>query len=350
MKKKIKLSPPIMLPLFRLILAPFILAAILQDKTRLALILFIFIALTSIIDSILNKKRKSQLRSIIDPLADKLLINLTAISLFIIAKLPLWVMLTFIVKDTIISLGSLVLIIRNKSTIFKENIIGKITLFFQALTLIMALLGQLDEIITYISVGLTAVSLIYTTIKSDFKLPKRKKQEYDAYKITKLLKVADFLTLGNVLSGLVAILAAINGTFTTAAIFLLIAVVFDYFDGKVARWMKNESDFGKELDSLADTISFGVAPAVFGFSIMQVESRLSLQLIAIVIFLFCGILRLARYNIMEVKGAYSGLPITFNGAIIPLVFFLNMNLKFYPYIYLILGILMVSNFKLRKVI
>ena len=90
MKKKIKLSPPIMLPLFRLILAPFILAAILQDKTRLALILFIFIALTSIIDSILNKKRKSQLRSIIDPLADKLLINLTAISLFIIAKLPLW--------------------------------------------------------------------------------------------------------------------------------------------------------------------------------------------------------------------------------------------------------------------
>ena len=55
---------------------------------------------------------------------------------------------------------------------------------------------------------------------------------------------------------------------------LLFAVVFDYADGKVARLMKREGDFGKQLDSLADTISFGVAPAIFGFSLIQTNFAL----------------------------------------------------------------------------
>ena len=59
-------------------------------------------------------------------------------------------------------------------------------------------------------------------------------------------------------------------------------------------------------------------------------------------------LRLARYNIMEFKGAYYGMPITLNGIIIPALFFAGLPIKFYPYVYLVLGILMVSSLKIKK--
>ena len=118
--------------------------------------------------------------------------------------------------------------------------------------------------------------------------------------------------------------------------------------------MHQQNTFGKELDSLADTVSFGVAPAIFGFSLMQSSSnlhqlRITFGIIAFTIFLFCGILRLARYNIMDMKGTFQGMPITLNGIIIPLAYFLNVPIKFYPYIYISLGILMVSSIRIKKV-
>ena len=125
---------------------------------------------------------------------------------------------------------------------------------------------------------------------------------------------------------------------------LILAVASDYLDGKVAKTMGQQNEFGKELDSLADTVSFGVAPAIFGFALIQTP----LALISFTIFLFCGILRLARYNIMDIKGSFAGMPITLNGVIIPLTFFLDTPIKFYPYIYLVLGILMVSSFRIKK--
>ena len=122
---------------------------------------------------------------------------------------------------------------------------------------------------------------------------------------------------------------------------------------KIAKSMQQQNTFGKELDSLSDTVSFGVAPAIFGFSLMQFASnfnqlQVTFGVIAFTIFLFCGILRLARYNIMDIKGAFQGMPITLNGIIIPLAYFLNISIKFYPYIYLTLGILMVSSFRVKK--
>ena len=59
-------------------------------------------------------------------------------------------------------------------------------------------------------------------------------------------------------------------------------------------------------------------------------------------------MRLARYNIMDLKGSFQGMPITLNGIIIPLTYFLKVPIKFYPYIYLMLGILMVSSFRVKK--
>ena len=174
-------------------------------------------------------------------------------------------------------------------------------------------------------------------------------KKFENYKITKLIKTADFFTLGNALFGLIAIIALLKNEFAISAVCMLLSVVFDYLDGKVARIMKNESEFGKELDSLSDVISFGVAPAIFGFSIMQLNLELSFGFVAIVFFMFCGMLRLARFNIMKIKGFFAGMPITTNGIIIPAVYFLNLRNDLYPFLFLILGILMISNFRLKKV-
>ena len=138
-----------------------------------------------------------------------------------------------------------------------------------------------------------------------------------------------------------------------AAILLIAAVLMDFLDGKVARLFNKPHPYGKELDSLADTVSFGVAPAIFGFSLMQYATNINqLQvtfgIVAFTVFLLCGILRLARYSIMDMKGVYSGMPITLNGILVPAAYFTNIPIKFYPYMYLILGVLMVSSIKVRK--
>jgi CDP-diacylglycerol--serine O-phosphatidyltransferase len=148
----------------------------------------------------------------------------------------------------------------------------------------------------------------------------------------------------NISMGLIAILLIINEEYLFAVIALLFAVLFDYLDGKVARLMDREGEFGKQLDSLADTISFGVAPAIFGFSLIQTN----FALIVFALFLFAGVLRLARYNIMEFTGDFTGMPITINGIIIPLIYFLKVPTNIYPYIYLFLAILMVSPLKVKK--
>jgi len=126
---------------------------------------------------------------------------------------------------------------------------------------------------------------------------------------------------------------------------LFLAVVADFVDGKVAVKLKQQNTFGRELDSLADTISFGVAPAIFGFTLIQTP----LAFAAIAIFLFCGVLRLARYNIMHVKESFEGMPITLNGIIVPTVYLFHVPVNFYPYIYIILGVLMVSSFSFKKI-
>jgi len=113
----------------------------------------------------------------------------------------------------------------------------------------------------------------------------------------------------------------------------------------MAKRLNQQNAFGRELDSLADTISFGVAPAIFGFSLIQTP----LAIVSFAIFLFCGVLRLARYNIMNIKDSYAGMPITLNGIIIPLLFLFKLPVDFYPYVYILLGILMVSSIRFRKI-
>jgi CDP-diacylglycerol---serine O-phosphatidyltransferase len=113
--------------------------------------------------------------------------------------------------------------------------------------------------------------------------------------------LADWFTLGNAICGTAAIFSTISYVQTGlvrhvyfACALVLAALVFDIVDGRVARWRQKSSEMGRELDSLADVISFGVAPAMLGYSLgMQgLFDRIILGF-----FVACGVSRLARYNV-----------------------------------------------------
>jgi CDP-diacylglycerol---serine O-phosphatidyltransferase len=116
-------------------------------------------------------------------------------------------------------------------------------------------------------------------------------------------------TVGNLFAGFFAVIATLNGNYQSAAIAIGIAVVLDGLDGRVARMANATSDFGLQLDSLADIISFGIAPAVliyaWGLADLGNFARLSAF-----VFVVCGAMRLARFNVQNKNlKSFAGLPI-----------------------------------------
>ena len=113
--------------------------------------------------------------------------------------------------------------------------------------------------------------------------------------------LADFLTLGNAACGVAGIFLAMRfmisqtmSDFLLAAAMAPAAFIFDVFDGKVARWRQQHSALGRELDSLADVISFGVAPAVLAYA---AGMQGGWDAIILIYFVCCGVSRLARFNV-----------------------------------------------------
>jgi CDP-diacylglycerol--serine O-phosphatidyltransferase len=134
--------------------------------------------------------------------------------------------------------------------------------------------------------------------------------------------LADFFTLANGCCGTAAIFFAMNhlrdarrGAIYGAAMLVAGALVFDVMDGRIARWRHEASPLGRELDSLADVISFGVAPACLAYTVGMTAVW---DAVALLFFVGCGISRLARYNVTAdalARGA-SKVPY-FEGAPIP---------------------------------
>ena len=127
--------------------------------------------------------------------------------------------------------------------------------------------------------------------------PERKKH----FSMIREFHLADFFTLGNAACGVGAIFLAMayvaapsSAHFLAAAALLPLAFVFDVFDGRIARWRQTQSALGRELDSLADVISFGVAPAALAFA---AGMRGGWDAIVLIYFVCCGVSRLARYNV-----------------------------------------------------
>ena len=167
--------------------------------------------------------------------------------------------------------------------------------------------------------------------------------------ILSLMKLADIFTVGNLFCGILSILLAIDGYFDFSALLLFLAVVFDILDGKIAGLLHQKNLFGKQIDSMSDLVSFGVAPTLLYYSM---SSPGVLGVAVSLFFVACGMLRLARYNISESTG-FEGVPITVNGVLFPLLFLLISSfpesLNIWPMVFLIQGFLMISTFKIARI-
>lgn len=121
----------------------------------------------------------------------------------------------------------------------------------------------------------------------------------------------NIFTSFNIFCGFYAIISSIEGKFIPAAVSIIIAVLFDAFDGKIARATNTTSKFGVEYDSLADLISFGLAPGLLIY-LWALKPLGRIGWLAALLFLICGALRLARFNTQAGTSSneyFVGLPI-----------------------------------------
>jgi CDP-diacylglycerol--serine O-phosphatidyltransferase len=165
----------------------------------------------------------------------------------------------------------------------------------------------------------------------------------------------NLLTTAGLFSGFFAIVASMNNHFESAAVAIFIAMVFDGLDGRVARMTNTQSDFGAEYDSMADIVSFGMAPALVMYN-WALHDLGKLGWLAAFIFVAGGALRLARFNtnIDTVdKRFFQGLAIPSAAAIIAGAVWVGSKYAIDPIdvnylaavLTIICGLLMVSNFR-----
>lgn len=185
-----------------------------------------------------------------------------------------------------------------------------------------------------------------------------------------LYVLPSLFTVGNLSAGFYSVISSVNYNFPTAAWSIIAALVLDILDGRIARWTNMDSRFGIELDSLADLVSFGIAPAVLMYQLV-LKSWGKPGLIVALIFVIAGAFRLARFNVRTQDDNlanylyFSGLPIPAGASLlasfvilyemfeqeityktIPLLMNrMPVLIKFIPLVMLILSYLMVSNLR-----
>jgi CDP-diacylglycerol---serine O-phosphatidyltransferase len=158
------------------------------------------------------------------------------------------------------------------------------------------------------------------------------------------INVPNTLTLFNGVCGFLSIIASVGHQYLLAAILILFGVFFDWFDGKAARAFGQETPLGKELDSLSDMVTFGVAPAV----LVCVLSPSFFTYAAGGLFVLSAALRLGRFNIQQSKGVYFGFPTTTNGILLPALIFLGFPEIVFPYYLVLMALLMNAPIEIKK--
>ena len=165
--------------------------------------------------------------------------------------------------------------------------------------------------------------------------------------------IPGLFTMGNAGLGFYSIIAAIERNFISSAWSILLAVILDVFDGRIARLIRSTSRFGLEFDSLADSISFGLAPSILMYQVILKDMRWGV-LVAF-LFMIAGVLRLARFNVKAADkdiAYFDGLPIPVAGGMLASFFVSPFWAKethlFFgsiPLIMIVLSFLMVSKIK-----
>jgi CDP-diacylglycerol---serine O-phosphatidyltransferase len=134
----------------------------------------------------------------------------------------------------------------------------------------------------------------------------------------KLFTLPNFITLGNLICGCLGIIMVQNGEFANASIMMLIALILDFLDGFVARLLKISSEIGKQLDSLADVVTFGVLPSLIIYKLLE-NSALEPSYLKYTAFIMAAAsaLRLAKFNIdTRQSDSFIGLPTPANGMVV----------------------------------
>lgn len=165
--------------------------------------------------------------------------------------------------------------------------------------------------------------------------------------------VPNFFTLSNLGCGIMSLMMTFQENYKLACLFVILAAFADRYDGRVARYLNVSSDIGKELDSLADLVSFGVAPSILIFNIYNFSSLGLLGYALVLLFPLAGAYRLARYNATSFSGVFQGIPITCAGAVLAFYGFLSiishpLNLSLTIILEIVLSYLMVSTVKFKK--
>ena len=183
----------------------------------------------------------------------------------------------------------------------------------------------------------------------------RRRRKKDKRKFRGVYLLPNLITTGSLFAGFFAIVAAMDGRFLPAAWAILVALILDGLDGRVARMTHSTSSFGVQYDSLADLVAFGVAPALLVY-LWALKPFKQFGWVAAFLFVVCGALRLARFNVQT--GTMD--PRYFNGLPIPAAaMVIATSIAFYyeigewapqKYIYILamiylLSFLMVSNIK-----
>ncbi len=170
------------------------------------------------------------------------------------------------------------------------------------------------------------------------------------------------LTMGNLLCGFISVIFASTGTpqsFMVAGLLILGAALLDGLDGPIARALKVDSAIGAELDSLADCVTFGVAPGYLayqaylsGMIVPILGKSVDMGMFLASIFPICAAYRLARFNVTHVSNSFSGLPSPVAGIIIALVPVCfhgdEIPRSVFAVFFVVIALLMVSTFKYQK--
>ena len=180
-----------------------------------------------------------------------------------------------------------------------------------------------------------------------FKLVSSKKTRY---------LLPNILTLGGVCLGISSIKFSIDGNFSLAVTLILFAAILDALDGRIARLIKGTSEFGKELDSLTDFVSFGIAPVLILY-FWELNNYGKLGWAIALIYSVCCVLRLARFNLTKIESQqdwknnfFEGIPSPAGGLLIlmPLIYELSdisltFDIRIYtPYLTILIAFLLVS--------
>jgi CDP-diacylglycerol--serine O-phosphatidyltransferase len=192
------------------------------------------------------------------------------------------------------------------------------------------------------------------------KPPKVKRKRFDLHKA--LFVLPNAFTASSIFCGFLAIIMCLRTgpvDFHSASLAIFFGAMFDMFDGRVARLTKTQSEFGREFDSLADVITFGVAPGILVYK-WALESMGQAGIFLAFSFTACGAIRLARFNVLAIRDPvgtskyFTGLPIPLAAAALVSLIFANpqgstdiVTHEMVAVLTVVLAFLMVSTVKYR---